>query len=319
MRCERDSFEGFNEGASLLQAGIRKISALNPPFSTERFLPAVVYMGAGGALINRQGIRPKRMNDLSPSQWLIFTKTWFIINPPSRLQKVTHPATFPADLVASFIEFFTKPGDWILDPFLGSGTTLLVARRLNRNGVGIELYPEFSKFAKKSVSQIKSKSQSIILGGDSRDILTKLKNKNIPDIDLCITSPPYWCQLGTIGERNGERKKKGLKTKYGNNKKDLGNIQDYDLFLHEQEHIFNMVHDVAKPKSYLVVVTNNIYRNGRLYPLAFDTFKSLSKLWVPKDERIWCQDNKHLYPFGMFHSYIGNRSHHYCLIFRKNN
>ena len=269
-------------------------------------------------MINRQVIKPERMNALPPSEWLKFTKTWFVLNPPPRLRKIVHPATFPENLVASFIEFFTKPGDWVLDPFLGSGTTLIVARQLNRNGVGIELYSKFTNFSKNAVFQIKSESQSVILKGDCREILPRLKTQNISDIDFCITSPPYWCQLGTVGERNGKRKKEGLKTKYGHYRNDLGNIQDYNAFLREQERVFNMVHDVLKPNSYLVVVTNNVYRNGRLYPLAFDTFKSLSKLWVPKDEKIWCQDNKHLYPFGMFHSYIGNRSHHYCLVFKKN-
>lgn len=89
------------------------------------------------------------------------------------------------------------------------------------------------------------------------------------------------------------------------------------MFLNEQEKIFDSVYDVMRKGAYLVVITNNIYREGKIWPLAFDTFSILSNKWIPKDERIWCQDYKSLKPFGMFNSYIGNRAHHYCLVFRK--
>jgi site-specific DNA-methyltransferase (cytosine-N4-specific) len=89
------------------------------------------------------------MNDLSSAKWLSFTKTWFVINPPARLQqKVIHPATFPGDLVSGFINFFTRPGDWVLDPFLGSGTTTKVAISLNRSSVGVELNPVMEEHIK---------------------------------------------------------------------------------------------------------------------------------------------------------------------------
>ncbi len=54
-----------------------------------------------------------------------------------------HSAAFPEDLPAWFIKLFTQPGDTVLDPFLGSGTTMLVANRLGRNGVGIEIQPDY--------------------------------------------------------------------------------------------------------------------------------------------------------------------------------
>ena len=113
------------------------------------------------------------------------------------------------------------------------------------------------------------------------------------------------------------REKLDLDSDYGSDSQDLGMIDKYELFLNAQNEIFDDVYDLMKDKGYLLVVTNNIYKNGRMWPLAFDTMNRLSKKWVPKDEQIWCQDNKKLHPFGMFSSYVGNRSHHYCLIFRK--
>ncbi len=259
----------------------------------------------------------QKLNSLSGSEWLSFTKSWFIHNPTARTEKIFHPATFPESIVEGFINFFTKEGDWVLDPFLGTGTTLVAAKRLKRHGVGIELYADYVNYAKEALSSIDGATQSRILQGDSRDILPRLSKMDAPRFSFCITSPPYWCQLMSNHERNQYRVANNMKTYYGNDKCDLGNITNYEAFLEEQKKIFAQVYEVARKNAYLVVITNNVYRNGRLYPLAFDTLRSLSELWVPKDEKIWCQTNKELMPFGMWTAWVGNRSHHYCLIFRK--
>jgi len=229
-----------------------------------------------------------------------------------------HPACFPEELAAKFIEFFTKRKQWVLDPFAGSGSTLVAAKSLNRNSIGIELYADHVSLAKQRLKEISdSKSDSIIIQADSRHLKDIFQENGLPRMDFCFTSPPYWNQLKRNSERQTIRLKNGMKTAYGNNEKDLGIIEDYNYFLHQLEVVFDNVYEIMVDRSYLVVVTNNIYAQGRIWPLAFDTFNMLSKKWTPKDEKIWCQNNKKLFPFGMFHSYIGNRSHHYCLVFRK--
>ena len=55
----------------------------------------------------------------------------------------SHSAAFPEALPEWFIKLFTEPGDTVLDPFAGSGTTLRVARRLHRKAIGIEIVPEY--------------------------------------------------------------------------------------------------------------------------------------------------------------------------------
>lgn len=68
----------------------------------------------------------------------------------------------------------------------------------------------------------------------------------------------------------------------------------------------------------MVFVTNNVFTDGRMYPLAFDTINSLAEIgWIPMDEQIWLQNDKPLKPLGIFNKYIGNRTHQYCLIFQK--
>lgn len=64
-----------------------------------------------------------------------------------------HSATFPTALPEWFIKLFTVEGDWVLDPFVGSGTTCLVSQKQQRNSVGIEISPEYVKLAKKRLEE----------------------------------------------------------------------------------------------------------------------------------------------------------------------
>ena len=66
-----------------------------------------------------------------------------------------HSATFPKALPEWFIKLFTKEHDWVLDPFLGSGTTCQVAQNMNRNSVGIEILPEYYEAARKNIQTTK--------------------------------------------------------------------------------------------------------------------------------------------------------------------
>jgi DNA modification methylase len=62
-----------------------------------------------------------------------------------------HSAVFPEDLPELFIKLFTKENDWVLDPFMGSGTTIRVAQRMNRNGIGIEILPEYFQLTNEEI------------------------------------------------------------------------------------------------------------------------------------------------------------------------
>lgn len=64
-----------------------------------------------------------------------------------------HSAAFPKELPEWFIKLFTKKYDWVLDPFLGSGTTAEVAQKMERNSIGIEIVPEYVEMAKTKVMQ----------------------------------------------------------------------------------------------------------------------------------------------------------------------
>jgi len=259
-----------------------------------------------------------KLNDLTGKEWIKFTKSWFILRPKRRDEKIEHPASFPEELVEDFIRFFTKKGQWVLDPFVGSGSTLIACRHTGRNGVGIEVVKKYVDITERRLQQqALTDTKQVVIWGDSNDIEKIFEENNLPKMDFCITSPPYWDQLKRNSMRQKGRKDIGLDTKYSEDPRDIGNIDDYEKFIQAQEKIFDKVYNVMKNGAYLVVITNNIFADGRLYPLAFDTLKSLSKKWVPKDEKIWLQDDKPLLPLGIYNAWVGNRAHQYCLIFRK--
>ncbi|NKQ36573.1 MAG: site-specific DNA-methyltransferase [Chloroflexi bacterium] len=79
-----------------------------------------------------------------------------------------HSATFPVALPSWFIKLFTLPGDVVLDPFLGSGTTAVAAKQLGRRYIGIDINPEYCEIAKKRVGHLQpvllEKSESYVTG-----------------------------------------------------------------------------------------------------------------------------------------------------------
>jgi site-specific DNA-methyltransferase (adenine-specific)/site-specific DNA-methyltransferase (cytosine-N4-specific) len=66
-----------------------------------------------------------------------------VIHLATECSNKNHSAAFPEQLPEWFIRLFTKPGDMVLDPFMGSGTTVLVANRMLRQSIGIEIIPEY--------------------------------------------------------------------------------------------------------------------------------------------------------------------------------
>jgi site-specific DNA-methyltransferase (adenine-specific)/site-specific DNA-methyltransferase (cytosine-N4-specific) len=68
---------------------------------------------------------------------------------------VNHSAAFPVSLPEWFIKLFTKDEDVVLDPFMGSGTTAVAAKKLNRYYIGMEKHPLYRKYANKRIREFK--------------------------------------------------------------------------------------------------------------------------------------------------------------------
>jgi len=267
-----------------------------------------------------------RLNDLDTKTWLKFQKSWFVHNPPPRRKDVLrHPAKFPETLSQEFIEFFTKRGGVVLDPMAGTGSALVAALRSGRHSYGIELNPAYAAIARQVVSEERSllgeevcELAAEIIQGDAADITRLAANHKLPVVDYVLTSPPYWDMLHAHGAQtqNKRRLSQELDVFYSDDPADLGNMSDYGEFLRKLLVIYVGLKPFIKPGGYMTVIVKNVKKGGKMYPLAWDLASQLSQFYTLKDERIWCQDNQRLAPYGLGSAWVSNTFHHYCLQFR---
>jgi DNA modification methylase len=261
-----------------------------------------------------------KLNHMTGKEWTIFSCSWFIFNAlKSDLKEEKeicgnsedHPATYSPTMMEKFIKFFTKEGMSVLDPFAGIGSTLVGCKRTNRVGYGVELNEKYYNTIIKRVPEFKSN----VIQGDSRKIKDYFKDKKF---NFCISSPPYWDVLNrSTADFKKKRTTKGLDSNYSEKEVDLGNINNYELFVKDLTQIYLDIYDLLEKGSYLVIIVKNIKKAGKFYPLAWDIAKELSHKYELKDEKIWIQDKIGLAPYGYPYSWTANILHHYCIILRK--
>ncbi|MCX7734831.1 MAG: DNA methyltransferase [bacterium] len=151
---------------------------------------------------------------------------------------------------------YTKKDEWVLDPFVGSGTTLIECRRLGRNGIGIELNPEVAEKAKRLVEKEENKYQVIteIIVGDSRTIGMKqiLDKHKINKVQLLIMHPPYHDII-----------------KFSKDPRDLSNARNLGKFLKMFNEVLQNTIPFLEKDRYFVLVIGDKYSKGEWIPLGF--------------------------------------------------
>jgi DNA modification methylase len=145
-----------------------------------------------------------------------------------------------------------------------------------------------------------------------------IKKLDLPKIAFSISSPPYWNVLNrSTKDFKTKRIKNGFDVNYSEHEEDLGNVENYEVFLERVAKIYFDIYDLLKDGGYLVVIVKNVKKDGTMYPLAWDLARILSKKYQLKDEKIWIQDKVGLAPYGYPAAWASNILHHYCLIFQK--
>ena len=260
--------------------------------------------------------RKEPLNDLDGKTWERYSiSVWDVTKTPEEV-KMHHPAMFPVELCRRLIRIYTKKGDVVLDPFMGSGSTVIAARDLERVGIGIDINPAFVDLAKRRLSKQKTLLSAVnqprIYCGDSVN-LTKFVEPE--SVDLVITSPPYW--FIHKRKRTADYKKP---RPYSELPRDLGNIEDYGRFMESLREIFSKVREVLKPGKRCVVIVMDIRVQSLFIPFHVDVINMMREIGFSlEDIIIWDRRKEYnnLRPLGYPYVFIVNKVHEYILIFRR--
>jgi len=268
--------------------------------------------------IERQIDPRNQLNELTNKEWMMETKSVWFSRPPQRDKlKAQHPATFAESDIIRLIEFFTKPGERVLDPFLGSGSTLVACAQSGRIGTGIELIERWADIARKRILEEEPRFEQQILVGDTRLHLPELADDSF---DFIVTSPPYWSILLKDWDHKvrAERKSKGLNTRYSDDENDLGNTESYEDFLSELGKVFAECRRVLEKKRYMCVVVSDFRHKSRFISYHADISRVVESVGFSLEGiTILVQDSKNLYPYGIPFAFVSNIHHQYILTFRK--
>ncbi len=217
-----------------------------------------------------QKVKTSKVNDINLLRWKeydeIITDSLWILD--KRDSSGAHLAWYWGNFIPQIphqmMLRYTKKGDWVLDTFMGSGTTLIECRRLGRNGIGIELNPDVAERAKGLIKKEPNKDNVVseVIIGDSRttDFKSILNKYGVNKIQFLIMHPPYHNII-----------------KFSKDDKDLSNAKNIDEFLK----MFGEVVDNAIPYlekgRYFALVIGDKYSKGEWIPLGFRCMNEVLK------------------------------------------
>ncbi|WP_255666904.1 TRM11 family SAM-dependent methyltransferase [Halanaerobium polyolivorans] len=263
-----------------------------------------------------------KLNNLTGKEWLKLTKS-FWESESCKLDKKAfdHPAPFLVKDVQKLIKMFTKKELTVLDPFCGSGTTLLAAGLINRNAIGIDLNEKYKKLAIERLEEqnISSELYKYIIG-DSLNLLKDFDHK----VDYIVTSPPYHNILKNKGQgirKENDNYRNGARTGvdyYTDRNEDLGNQDTYEDFLKELKKIFRECYKILEYDKYMTVIMSDFTVNKKEVCVQGDVVKLMEDLGFKfAGTTVLLQNKKPLYPFGYPYAYKINHHHQNLMNFRK--
>lgn len=225
-----------------------------------------------------------------------------------------HPALFPISLTDRLVEIFGHKARAVLDPFMGSGSTICSAYKKGVPSVGFEISEKYITLARERLQAIQGPLNCYprIIKSSSLDLLQYVEPESV---GLCITSPPYWNILNQKRTADGKSVRN-----YGSDPADLGNIENYATFLGLLKKVFAGVYTALISGAYCIVIVMDLRKKANFYPLHMDLTIKLKELGFTFDDMIiWDrrQEYNNLRPLGYPYVFRINKTHEYILIFQK--
>ena len=199
-----------------------------------------------------------KINDLNMKNWkdysdIITDSLWLI---DKRDSSGNHSGDYHGNFIPQIpnqlLKRYTKRDEWILDAFVGSGTSLIECQKLGRNGIGIDIDSDILSVAKERATTEIGNSSFEFINGDSANIDLKpvLEKNNLNKVQLIIYHPPYWDII-----------------KFNDIDGNLANAQSLTEFL---DMFSNVVDNTAKyldKDRYIAIIIGDIYKKGEWIPL----------------------------------------------------
>lgn len=302
------------------------------------------FDGTDGTFINteeekRAEQRKRTFNGLCASEWAELSRSvWNDVSSPRKKKHLDHGATYPEKLCDRLIAMYSKSEDVVLDPFLGTGTTVISAIKNKRNAIGIELTDRFFDVASTSIYDICHEAQLSLFScestlgkyklykGDCSEILKKIPADKV---QLTITSPPYADLIHKVVEDRSLRHKNSAFVSennattnlYSDDDRDLGNMK-MDEYIQKVEIIMQEIYRVTKKGGYNAWVVKDFRDTKNKIPY-IDLHSKIAAAgekagFKYHDLIIWDQNqHRKLVLLGYPSVFYVNQNHSYIVILRK--
>ena len=258
----------------------------------------------------------KKINELDMTKWKeyddIITDSLWLIDKRDKTgnHKGDYHGNFIPQIPNQLIKRYTRKGDWILDAFLGSGTTLIECQKLGRNGIGIDIDPEILSVAKERATTEAGNSKLEFLNGDSStiDLTETLKKNNIKNVQMILYHPPYWNII-----------------KFNNLEGNLANTSTLNEFIEGFSKVVDNTAKHLEDDRYIGIVIGDMYRDSQWIPLnSYLTQLMLNKDFLLKSiivknisETKGKQNQKAIWRYRALLGGFYVFNHEYILIFQK--
>lgn len=289
--------------------------------------------------IKKEEQRKKTFNGLCATEWAQLSRSvWNDVSSVREKRHLKHGATYPEKLCNRLIKMYSKKGDMILDPFLGTGTTVMAAVKAQRNAIGIELTDRFYETAEREIKSIYEASQLTLFEGmcdygdyklykgDCCEILKQIDDESV---QLTITSPPYADLIHKVVEdRTLHHKKSAFVTEnnstanlYSDDSKDLGNMP-MEEYMEKVELIMKELFRITRCGGYNAWVVKDFRDTKNKVPYV-DLHSKIAAAaekagFKYHDLIIWDQnEHRKLVLLGYPSVFYVNQNHSYIVIVRK--
>lgn len=283
--------------------------------------------------------RAKTFNGLSATEWASMSSSvWNDVSSTRAKKHLEHGATYPEKLCDRLIAMYSRIGDTVLDPFLGTGTTVVSAIKNKRNGIGIELTDRFFQVASSSIEEIVSPEQISLMDNASAlgqhkllkgDCTEKLKEVEDETVQLTITSPPYADLIHKVVEDRSKTHKNSrfvnennaTTNLYSDDDRDLGNMP-MDVYIEHVEIIMQEIYRVTRKGGYNAWVVKDFRDTKHGIPYV-DLHSKIAAAgekagFLYHDLIIWDQNaHRKLVLLGFPSTFYVNQNHSYIVIMRK--